>query len=67
MTVKSIENYETKEWLLKKHYAKRMCSISFAFGLYVDNVLSGVITFGMPPSSTLSESICGKEYKNYVL
>lgn len=67
MTVKSIENYETKEWLLKKHYAKRMCSISYAFGLYVDNVLSGVITFGMPPSSTLSESICGKEYKNYVL
>lgn len=67
MKVQRIKNSETKEWLLKKHYAKRMCSISYAFGLYVDNFLSGVITFGMPPSSTLSESICGKEYKNYVL
>lgn len=55
------------EWLLKKHYAKRLCSVSFAFGLYVDNVLKGVITFGMPPSSNLAESICGKEYKEYVL
>jgi hypothetical protein len=67
MKVLSIDNSETKEWLLKKHYAKRMCSISFAFGLFVDNVLSGVITFGMPPSSTLAESICGNEFKKEVL
>ena len=67
-SVKSIKSFECKEWLLYKHYAKRMCSISFCFGLFdTNNILVGVITFGMPPSSTLSESICGKEYKNYVL
>jgi len=67
-TVKSIKSFECKEWLLYKHYAKRMCSISFCFGLFdTNNILVGVITFGMPPSSTLAESICGKEYKNYVL
>jgi hypothetical protein len=66
--VDKIQNYECKDWLLNKHYAKRMCSISYAFGLFDnDNILVGVITFGMPPSSTLSASICGKDYKDYVL
>ena len=66
--VDKIQNYECKDWLLNKHYAKRMCSISYAFGLFDDNnILVGVVTFGMPPSSTLAESICGKEYKEYVL
>ncbi len=62
MTVKSIENYETKEWLLKKHYAKRMCSISFAFGLFDnDNILQGVCTFGSPPSRALCIGVCGAD------
>ena len=66
--VDKIQNYECKDWLLNKHYAKRMCSISYAFGLFdCNNILVGVVTFGMPPSSTLAESICGKEYKEYVL
>lgn len=67
MEVIKIKNYECKDWLLNKHYAKRMCSISFAYGLYIDKLLCGVVTFGMPPSSTLAESICGKDYKGYVL
>ena len=66
--VKSIDSFLCKEWLLKKHYAKRLCSISFSFGLYDTNlILQGVCTFGMPPSSTLAESICGDEYSNIVL
>jgi len=65
--VESIDNFECKDWLLNKHYAKRMCSISYAFGLYIDGVLNGVITFGMPPSSNLAESICGEGFKENVL
>lgn len=65
--VKSIDTYLCKDWLLNKHYAKRLCSISYSFGLFIDDVLNGVITFGMPPSSTLGQSICGEKYKNYVL
>ena len=67
MNVRSISNFEVKDWLLNKHYAKRMCSISYSFGLYIDNVLNGVVTFGMPPSSNLAESICGLDYKENVL
>jgi uncharacterized membrane protein len=66
--VKSIKSELCKEWLLNKHYAKRLCSISFSFGLFnKENILMGVITFGMPPSSTLSSSICGEKYKINVL
>jgi len=42
--VKSIDSFETYDWLLNKHYAKRIPSISYAFGLYIDNVLEPFIT-----------------------
>lgn len=61
-TVKSIKYDQTKEWLLKKHYAKRLCSITFSFGLFnMDNILLGVCTFGSPPSRSLCIGICGEE------
>jgi len=55
-TVRSIATEETKEWLLYKHYAKRTPSISYAFGLFNEhNILSGVCTFGMPPTPFFSK------------
>lgn len=66
--VHSVSVDECRDWLLKKHYAKRLCSVSFSFGLFsFDNVLLGVITFGMPPSSTLCSSICGDELAKNVI
>lgn len=65
--VVSIKKNIYEDWILHKHYAKRLCSVSYAFGLYINKMIEGVITFGMPPSSTLAESICGKEYAQYVL
>jgi len=47
--VRSIDTEQTKEWLLKKHYAKRIPSISYAFGLFQDTLV-GVCTFGMSPN-----------------
>jgi len=67
-TINSIKLTDTADWLLNKHYAKRLCSISHSFGLFDKNkILCGVITFGMPPSSTLGESIFGADYKNIVI
>tara|TARA_R100000951_G_scaffold1102_1_gene2940 strand:- start:107 stop:730 length:624 start_codon:yes stop_codon:yes gene_type:complete len=66
LEVKSIKNYECKDWLLNKHYAKRMCSISYAFGLYIDNILNGVCTFGKPASNSLCVGVCGKNNSRYV-
>lgn len=47
--VKSIKSFECKEWLLYKHYAKRIPLIIYSFGLFKDNQLVGVCTFGNPP------------------
>ena len=62
-----IKPSEAYPWLLLKHYAKRLCPISYAFGVYVDGVLSGVVTYGVPASSTLRSGICGGKYKDIVI
>ena len=67
MIVIPIKNEETYSWLLQKHYAKRIPQIMFAFGLYEENHLVGVITYGIPASPSLCMGICGKEYSNKVL
>lgn len=64
--VKPIKSEQTYDWLLHKHYAKRIPSISFAFGLYQSEVLKGVLTIGKPASPSLCDGICGKEYSKYV-
>ena len=63
----SIKKDLCKEWLLYKHYAKRIPSITYSFGLFKNDILVGVLTFGMPSSPTLSASISGGKYKNIVL
>ena len=65
--VRSIDSNKTHEWLLKKHYAKRLCSISYSFGLFdIENTLVGICTFGSPPSRSLCIGVCGVEYASKV-
>lgn len=65
--VQSIQSQQTYEWLLKKHYAKRIPSISYAFGLFTkDSVLCGVCTFGKPASPNICIGICGETESAYV-
>jgi len=64
--VKSIDSFQCKEWLMYKHYAKRMPSISYSFGLFKDNILKGVLTIGKPASPNLCDGICGVEFSKYV-
>jgi hypothetical protein len=65
-SVKSIDSYECYDWLLNKHYAKRIPSISYSFGLFKENILNGVMTIGKPASNSLCEGICGYENSKYV-
>jgi len=67
LEVRPIKTFEVEPWLLEKHYAKRLPMIQYAFGLYVNNILSGVVTYGIPASNNLCEGICGKEFKEYVI
>jgi hypothetical protein len=63
--VKPIDYQDCKEWFLKKHYAHRIPPIEFCFGLYDNNILIGVCSYGTPVSSVLRELF--PSYKLYEL
>lgn len=65
--VKRISYEDTKPYLLGIHYAKRMPSISYAYGLFLNNKICGVITYGKPPSAPLRKGLAGEENIQYVL
>jgi hypothetical protein len=67
LMVRSIAPKDAYPFLLTIHYAKRIPSISFAFGLFDGCDLIGVITYGTPPSSTLRSGIAGAENSGSVL
>lgn len=64
---RKIEYKDTKEILLLKHYAHRLPSISFSFGLFYEGILRGVITFGKPASNSLCVGVAGKEFSKDVI
>jgi len=65
--VHSIPTKQAKPWILKKHYAGRVPSVSYAFGLHRGKELVGVCTFGKPASNALCKGICGKKYADKVI
>lgn len=67
MIVRQIQHYEAIPWLLKKHYAHRTCPISYAFGIYRNMELIGVVTYGTPVSSSLRVGVCGEKWIDKVL
>ena len=67
MTVLPINLFEVEPWLMHKHYARRMPSISYSFGLYEDGILVGICTYGMPASPNLCIGVCGSIHKDKVI
>ena len=66
-SVQKIPSKETYEWILKKHYAHRIPSISYAFGLYENGILKGICTFGTPASQPLRIGVAGEQYSLSVI
>ena len=66
LEVRKIEYEDTKQFIMKKHYAQRMPSISYAFGLFKDAEMVGVMTIGKPASHSLCVGVCGKGLANKV-
>lgn len=67
MEVKPIPSKDTYPFLLNIHYAKRIPSISFAFGLFINGALKGVCTFGQPASPSLCAGLLGVENRKKVI
>ena len=65
--VKQISSKDCMVWVLKKHYAHRKPRMQFCYGLYINNVLKGIVTYGLPATPFVARGICGKEYENNVL
>lgn len=66
LEVHSISRDGYKEWLLKKHYLKRLPSITYAFGLFKNKILVGICTFGNAVPMQMKKSICGDKYMDLV-
>lgn len=58
---------DTKDYILNIHYAKRMPSITYAFGLYEKGLLVGVVCYGSLASQSLCKGIAGQEHRSDVL
>ena len=65
-TVVAIPRESVVDWLLNKHYAERVPQITHSFGCFVDGVMQGVITYGIPPSPSLCMGVCGEQWKDNV-
>lgn len=60
-TIKEINPKDSYPYLLDIHYAKRIPSISYSYGLFRKDKLVGVVCYGTPPSPTLRRGIAGDE------
>lgn len=61
--IRKISYDEVKPFLLNIHYARRIPCITDAFGLFLNNKLIGVCTYGIPASPPLCKGVCGEKYK----
>lgn len=54
-------------FLINKHYSGRKPQIKYAFGLYENEEIKAVITYGIPASRSLCVGILGDEYYDKVI
>ena len=67
VSVRNITRMDYLPFLIDIHYAKRVPSVSFAFGLFVGEFLEGVVTYGTPASATLRRGVAGGDYIESIL
>ena len=67
-TIKQIDYHTAMQIVIAKHYLHRKCPCSYAFGLFenVTGNIVGVVTYGVPCSTTLQRGICGNEEQHNV-
>lgn len=61
-TIERISYQMAMELVISKHYLHRKAPVSMAFGMFdLCGQLVGVVTYGVPASSTLLKGVCGSE------
>ena len=67
LQIAEISAKDAYPFLLDIHYAARIPSISYAMGLFLNNELEGVVTYGTPCSAPLRKGLCGEEWQKNVI
>lgn len=67
MIVKPATRSECMPFIMDRHYAKRVPSFSYSFGLYDADEIIGIVTYGKPPSSPLKKGLAGPHNADKVL
>ena len=67
LRIEQINAQEAIPWMLAKHYAKRLCPVSYAFGAFDGERMVGIVTYGTPASSPLRQGVCGKNWEDRVI
>lgn len=62
-----IEREDALPFIKNIHYARRVPSISYAYGLFIDGRLVGCVTYGSPASPTICKGIAGEGHRKDVL
>lgn len=65
--VKQITYKDCVPFILEIHYARRIPVIQYAYGIFIDGKLCGVVTYGPPASPSLCRGVAGVEFKDKVL
>jgi len=66
-SVRRISRDQTEKYILEIHYAKRYPQMKYAFGLFKDALLVGIVSYGIPASRSLCKGIAGEEQAGDVL
>ena len=67
-SIRRIQYQEAIPFILNIHYAKRVPStIQYAYGLFKQQKLVGVIAYSIPASASLCEGVAGKNNKGFVI
>lgn len=67
MEVREISYDLCKPFILNIHYSRHMPSFKYGYGLFNDDYLIGVVTYGVPASPFLCEALAGYENRLNVL
>lgn len=67
MKVEQITYEEVKPFLMQIHYARRLPCIQYAYGLFENDMLIGVCTYGQPASPSLCKGVAGEENRKRVI
>jgi hypothetical protein len=66
LSVRPITRQTALPMIVEKHYMHRVPPISRAFGLFADEDMIGVVTYGVSASTTLRKGVCGVDQASNV-